>query len=156
MMKRGNSPKISESEGLLEKAIRIAVEAHVGQKDKSGQPYILHPLMVMLRGQTGDEKVAGVLHDVVEDTPWTFATLKAEGFPRRVLYALDCLTRRKKEDYEDFIQRLSSNRLARSVKIADLEDNMDARRLASFTPKDGQRFAKHLRAWHTLIKLEQL
>jgi (p)ppGpp synthase/HD superfamily hydrolase len=155
MMKQGHSPKINQSEGLIEKAIRIAVDGHAGQKDKSGQPYILHPLRVMLRGQTEDEKITGVLHDVVEDTTWTLSALKAEGFPRRVLYALDCLTRREIEGYGSFIQRLARNRLARRVKIADLEDNMDARRLASFTPNDGERFAKYLRAWHTLVKLEQ-
>jgi (p)ppGpp synthase/HD superfamily hydrolase len=153
-MKIGNSPKKGAPKGMLERAIRIAVEAHAGQKDKSGQSYILHPLRVMLRGQTEDEKITGVMHDVVEDTHWTFAALKAEGFPRRVLYALDCLTKRENEGYRGFIQRLSSNRLARRVKIADLEDNMDARRLASFTPKDGERFAKYLRAWRVLIKLE--
>jgi len=155
MMKKGNSPKKRASKGLLEKAIRIAVEAHAGQKDKSGQAYILHPLRLMLRGQTEDERITAVLHDVVEDTPWTLAALKAEGFPRRVLYALDCLTRRDKEGYGDFIQRLSPDRLARMVKIADLEDNMDARRLAKFSPKDTKRFAKYVRAWHALVKLER-
>ena len=155
-MKKGNSPKKRASKGLLEKAIRIAVEAHAGQKDKSGQAYILHPLRLMLRGQTEDERITAVLHDVVEDTPWTLTALKAEGFPRRVLYALDGLTRREKEGYgEIFIQRLSSDRLARRVKITDLEDNMDARRLARFGPKDAKRFAKYPRAWHALDKLER-
>jgi len=81
-MKKGNSPKKRASEGLLEKAIRIAIEAHAGQKDKSGQPYILHPLRLMSHGQTEDERITGVLHDVVEDTPWTIAGLKAEGLSK--------------------------------------------------------------------------
>ena len=79
----------SASGGLVEKAIRIAVEAHAGQKDKSGQPYILHPLRLMLRGLTDDERITGALHDVVEDTPWTLVALMEEGISRRVLYALD-------------------------------------------------------------------
>ena len=81
-MKRGKSPKKIAPGGLLEKAIRIAIEAHAGQKDKSGQPYILHPLRLMLHGQTEDERITGVLHDVVEDTPWTIAALKAEGLSK--------------------------------------------------------------------------
>jgi (p)ppGpp synthase/HD superfamily hydrolase len=99
MIKKGNSPKKGVASGLLEKAIRIAVEAHAGQKDKSGQPYILHPLRLMVHGQTVEERITGVLHDVVEDTPWTLAALKAQGFSKAVLYALDCLTRREKEGY---------------------------------------------------------
>ncbi len=143
------------SEGLLEKAIKIAVEAHARQKDKTGRPYILHPLRVMLRGQTDDEKIVGILHDVVEDTPWTLAGLETEGFPKPLLRALDCLTKRENEGYEDFVKRLAPNRLARRVKIADLEDNMDARRLAGFTSKDSKRFAKYIRAWRTLKALER-
>jgi len=72
-----------------------------------------------------------------------------------VLYSLDCLTRRENKRYEDFIQRLSSNPLTRRVKIADLEDNMDARRLAEISPKDARRFSKYFRAWHGLVKLDQ-
>jgi (p)ppGpp synthase/HD superfamily hydrolase len=70
---------------LLEKAIAIAVEAHRGQKDKSGAPCILHPLRVMTRVTTEDEQIVAILHDVVEDTPWTFEKLAAEGFPQHIL-----------------------------------------------------------------------
>src|SRR5258708_9305379 len=79
----------SASGGLVEKAIRIAVEAHAGQKDKSGQPYILHPLRLMLHGLTDDERITDALHDVVQATPWTLVALMEEGISRRVLYALD-------------------------------------------------------------------
>jgi len=86
MMKQGKSPKIRESDRLLEKAIRIAVEAHAGQQDKSGQPYILHPLRVMLRGQREDEMITAILHVVAEGTTWTLKKLKGEGFPRQVSF----------------------------------------------------------------------
>src|SRR6266436_1907589 len=104
--------------GLLEKAISIAVEAHRGQEDKNGAR----------RVETEAEKIVAVLNDVVEDTDWTFKELKREGFGDQILKALDCLTKREGEEYEDFIQRSASNSLARRVKIADLEDNMDVRR----------------------------
>ena len=80
---------------LLEKAIAIAVEAHRGARDKYGAPYILHPLRVMHRVQTEPEKIVAILHDVIEDTPWTFNRLRAEGFPDEILAALDCVTKRE-------------------------------------------------------------
>lgn len=140
---------------LLEKAISIAVEAHRGQKDKLGHPYILHPLSVMARVDSEAEKVVAILHDVVEDTKWTFEDLKREGFPDDLLQALDCVTKREGEPYEDFIKRSESNVLARRVKIADLEDNMDLRRLKTFTPKDAERFNKYLTAWRHLKGINQ-
>jgi len=73
---------------LLEKALALAVDAHRGQKDPAGKPYILHPLRVMARVQTEDEQVVAILHDVVEDTPWTPEKLAAEGFPPHILEAL--------------------------------------------------------------------
>src|SRR5258705_504312 len=135
---------------LLEKAISIAVEAHRGKKDKVGVPYILHPLSVMNRVETEAEKIVAVLHDVIEDTKWTFEDLKREGFPNDLLQALDCVTKREGESYEDFVKRSASNPIGRRVKIADLEDNMDVRRLKSVTQKDGDRFAKYLAAWRYL------
>jgi len=135
---------------LLEKAINIALEAHRGQKDRYGAPYILHPLRVMARVSTPIEKTVAVLHDVVEDTLWTFAALQREGFPQPVLEALQCVTKRKGEAYEHFVQRSASNRLARKVKLADLEDNMDIRRVAQLTNSNKARFEKYLRAWKAL------
>ncbi len=135
---------------LLEKAIAIAVEAHRGQKDRYGKPYVLHPLRVMARVRSVTEKIVAVLHDVVEDTHWTFADLEKEGFPRPVLDALDCVTKREGEEYEAFVKRSASNSLARTVKLADLEDNMDVRRLLEVTEKDRARLKKYLEAWRTL------
>src|SRR4026209_2917785 len=91
----------SRDMSLLEKAISIAVEAHRGQKDKFDRPYILHPLGVMGRVDTEPEKIVAVLHDVVEDTKVTFEDLKREGFPDDLLNALDCVTKREGEAYED-------------------------------------------------------
>ena len=135
---------------LLEKAISIAVEAHRGQKDKFDRPYILHPLSVMGRVDTEPEKIVAVLHDVVEDTKVTFEDLKREGFPDDLLNALDCVTKREGEAYEDFVKRSDSNPIARRVKIADLEDNMDVRRIRLVTEKDVERINKYLKAWRKL------
>jgi (p)ppGpp synthase/HD superfamily hydrolase len=80
----------------LAKAIEIATSAHKRQKDKSGAEYILHPLRVMERGKTEVEKICGVLHDVVEDSNWTFVTLENEGFSAEVIGVLRCITKKKK------------------------------------------------------------
>ena len=137
---------------LLERAISIAVEAHRGQKDRNGAPYILHPLRMMCRVDTETEKIVAVLHDVVEDTDWTFKDLKREGFGDQILKALDCLTKREAENYGDFVRRSASDDLARRVKIADLEDNMDVRRLRVVSEKDRERLGKYLRAWRQLTR----
>src|SRR5436309_11793205 len=139
---------------LLEKAIILAAEAHKGQVDKAGRPYILHPLRMMAKMKTDSEMIAAVLHDVAEDTRWTMTQLKNEGFPSEVLKAIRCLTKRKGEDYMDFVARAASNPIARKVKIADLEDNMDVRRISNFTSRDGERIAKYTRAWNWLVNLE--
>src|SRR4051794_27877845 len=108
----------------LDRAIEIAAGAHAGQRNKDGDPYILHPIRVMMRVDGLNAKMAGVLHDVVEDTPWTIEQLRAEGFSEEVLSAVDCLTHRDGEEYFDYVARAGSNPLARKVKLADLEDNM--------------------------------
>src|SRR5437016_14147144 len=112
---------------LLDTAIQIAAEAHAGQKQKNGQPYILHPFRVMARVQTEEEKIVAVLHDLIEDTPWTAEQLKQRGFPPHILHALDCVTKRPDDRYEDFVTRSAADPIALRVKLADLEDNMDVR-----------------------------
>ena len=134
----------------LEDAIALAVEAHRGQRDKSGKAYILHPLRVMMRLETDTERMVAILHDVVEDTPWTLERLRGLGYPEEVLSALDCLTKREGETYEAFIERVLPHPLARRVKRADLEDNMDVRRLLAFTPRDAERLARYRAAWARL------
>lgn len=136
----------------LERAIEIATEAHKGQYDKAGNDYIGHPLRVMDMGRTEEEKIVGVLHDVVEDTEWTFAQLAAEGFSQEVIDALQCVTKlSENENYDEFIERVKKNPLATAVKINDLSDNMDIRRLPYLSDKDVKRLKKYLKAYKKLI-----
>ena len=136
----------------LQKAIEIATQAHKGQVDKSGKEYIGHPLRVMEMGRTEEEKIVGVLHDVVEDTDWTFERLEAEGFSKEVIDALRCVTKvSENENYDDFIERVKQNPLAVAVKINDLSDNMDIRRLPYLSDKDVKRLKKYLKAYKKLI-----
>lgn len=135
----------------LQRAIEIATEAHEGQYDKAGKDYIGHPLRVMEMGKTEDEKIAGVLHDVIEDTDWTFEKLEAEGFSSEVIAALRCVTKMtENENYDDFIDRVKKNPLAVAVKINDLTDNMDIRRLPYLSDKDIKRLKKYLKAYKRL------
>ena len=138
---------------LLSKAINIAMQAHAGQVDKIGMPYIGHVMRVMQAGKTIDEKIVGVLHDVVEDTTWTFDALLAEGFPVHIVDALRCVTKLSDDEpYESFINRVKTNPLAVAVKINDLTDNMDIRRLQTLTDADVQRLRKYLKAYQSLVK----
>lgn len=136
---------------MLEKAIQIAVKAHKGQKDKAGQPYILHLLRVMNKGQTATEKICGVLHDLVEDTKWTFNDLQKEGFNNEVIEVLKCVTKTSdNENYEDFINRVITNPIAVKVKLNDLKDNMNIARLTEIKSKDAQRLNKYIKAYNQL------
>lgn len=139
---------------MLEIAISLAFCYHKGQTDKAGQPYVLHLLRVMQKGQTETEKICGVLHDIIEDTECSFRTLEASGFSDEILQVLDCVTKRERESYDDFIQRVAQNPIAIRVKINDLEDNMDITRLSEITEKDKERLNKYLKAYNTLIKLQ--
>ena len=134
----------------LERAIELAVQHHKGQTDKAGQPYILHPLRLMLAMTSEEEQIVAVLHDIVEDTPVTPNDLRQEGFSGAIVAAIECVTKRVGEDYESFIERISHDPLARVVKLADLEDNMDLSRLMEITEKDRERVEKYRRAKVTL------
>lgn len=134
----------------LEEAIHIALEAHRGQRDRAGAPYILHPLRMMLRARTDAERMAAVLHDVVEDTAWSLDDLRARGFPGEVTGAVDALTRRAGESYEAAVERAAAHPVARRVKLADLEDNLDLRRLDAVNEADLERIGRYLRAWRRL------
>ncbi len=135
----------------LERAIEIATEAHHGQYDKAGNDYIGHPLRVMESGKTLDEKIVGVLHDVIEDTNWTFEQLENEGFSNEVMDALRCVTKiSDDEPYDKFIARIKANPLAVAVKLNDLSDNMDIRRLPYLSDKDVKRLKKYLKAYKQL------
>jgi (p)ppGpp synthase/HD superfamily hydrolase len=131
---------------LLEHAIAIATRAHKGQLDKAGAPYILHPLRLMLAMSTEEERLAAVLHDVVEDGGITVGQLRAAGMPDSVVKAVDLLTKRKGQEYDAFIRRLAPNSLARTVKLADLRDNSNLSRIANPTDEDQFRVRKYSQA----------
>ena len=135
----------------LEHAIALAVKAHQGQLDKYGRPYILHPLRVMFRLETELEQIVGVLHDVIEDSDLTFDDLRQMGYSEAVLTALDGVTRREEETYDEFVTRSQAQPVSRRVKLADLEDNMDLRRLpVEMTEEDFERLKRYRRAWERL------
>ncbi len=139
----------------LQRAIEIAVDAHKGQTDKAGQPYILHPLRMMFAVQTKEEKMAAVLHDVVEDSDWTLDQLEAEGFSENVIEAVDRLTRKESDSYERFIEISGGHPVSRAVKIADLTDNMDLSRIKELTEKDDLRMKKYGKAFAILTDDEK-
>ncbi len=135
----------------LEDAIALAVEVHRGQVDKVGQPYVLHALRVMFRLETELERIVGVLHDVVEDSDLTFEDLRQMGYSEAIIAALDRVTRRADETYEEFIARSRTDPVSRRVKLADLEDNMDLRRISrELTEQDFKRLNRYRRAWEQL------
>lgn len=139
---------------MLERAIEIAIGAHKGQLDKSGYPYILHLIRVMEMGRTSQEKICGVLHDLIEDTHWTLEELEQEGFSSEILEVLDCVTKRTGESYEDFIGRILKNPLAIKVKLNDLRDNLDIKRLKTLNNNDMRRLNKYLKAYDILINAD--
>ncbi len=139
----------------LEKAIAIAVKAHAGQTRKNGTPYILHPLRVMFRTTSEDVMTAAVLHDVVEDTEVTLEDLKAEGFSEVVLEALALLTHDDRTPYPKYVKALSTNAIARKVKLSDLMDNMNLKELPAVREKDLERMKKYHEAYKTLQAIEQ-
>jgi hypothetical protein len=135
---------------LFDKAVEIATKAHEGQTDKSGKPYIGHVMRVAQRCKTQKSKVIALLHDVIEDTPITPDELKAEGIPTDIVEAVLTLSRRQDEPYEEYINRVVPHPLCCEVKIADLEDNMDIRRLTEIGESDVIRLKKYHKAWKTL------
>ena len=136
---------------MLEKAILIATNAHKGQLDKGGSPYILHPLRLMFAMHNETEKICAVLHDVIEDTEITLDHLRNEGFSEEVLSVLDALTRRGTETYDEFIGRIIKNKIASNIKLADLRDNMDLSRINNPTQKDYERIEKYHKASNLIL-----
>jgi len=136
---------------MLDKAILIATKSHQGQIDKAGQPYILHPLRVMFSRKNETERICAMLHDVIEDTDITLDCLRSEGFSEEILSALDALTRRDSETYDEFIDRIINNNIASHVKLADLCDNMDILRIKNPTKKDYERIEKYRKAAERIL-----
>ncbi len=137
----------------LEDAIILACSAHRGQFDKGGAPYILHPLRVMLGISGDDQRIAAVLHDVVEDSGIDPAVI-ADRFGDDVAQAVVALSRRDDEDYDAFIERCARNPIARDVKRADIEDNLDLSRLIRITASDRERGEKYRRALDRLEAID--
>ena len=137
----------------LNKAIELAIEAHAGQLDThNGRPYIEHPFRVMNAGSTLYEKITGILHDVIEDTNVTLDQLKEEGFSVAVVDAVDAISRRENESYNSYIDRLQANPIAVRVKINEVTDNMDIRRMNEIRYHDLGRLQKYLQAYKQLTE----
>lgn len=141
---------------LLNEAIALASMAHIGQVDKGGKNYILHPIKVMMLLQSEDEQVAGVLHDIVEDSEFTMETLK-DYFEKRglrisenTLSGIDAVTHRKGECYSDYLDRIKKDPIGRKVKLADLTDNMNIKRIENPTDIDYKRLEKYKKAFEYL------
>ena len=130
----------------LEHAIALAAKAHEGQRDKAGEPYILHPLRMMLKLNTAEERIVAGLHDIVEDCGWSRDRIRAEGFSENVIGAVESVTKRPGEDYDEFVMRAAAHPVGRSVKLADLEDNSDLSRIKNPTQRDIDRIEKYRRA----------
>ena len=111
---------------FLDKAIQIAVDSHSGQTSDNGEPYILHPLRMMLQFDIEEERIVAILHDTIEKTYVDYGFLKDAGFSEEVLFAVDSLTRKPDENYDNYIQRVSKNKLATKIKVIDLRDNISS------------------------------
>ena len=143
MRRRSGGWRGSAAVATLERAIELAARAHAGQRDKGGHPYILHPLRVMMVMNTDAQRMAAVLHDIVEDTPVTFEDLLAEGFSVEVVDAVRALTKHTGETRVDAARRIVRNPVARAVKLADIADNMDLSRIPNPTTRDLERLREY-------------
>lgn len=128
---------------LTKKALKIAFDAHRNQLDKSGIPYVVHPLHLAEQMETEEEICTALLHDVVEDSPYTLQNMEKEGFPDAVLQALELLTRQPDVPYLNYVVQLRKNPIARKVKLADLAHNSDLARLDRVTDRDRRRMLRY-------------
>lgn len=131
---------------MLSEAIRVALDAHEGHEDRSGEPYILHPLRVMLAMKDETMRTAAVLHDVVEDSNITLSELSQRGFPEEVVRLVGTLTRRELESYDDYISRVLLSSDACQIKLEDLKDNMNLSRISNPDRDDFDRLERYERA----------
>lgn len=154
-MRLYREPLFPPNMSALEKAVIIATRAHRGQQDKAGQPYVLHPLRIMVKLDTETEKIVGVLHDVVEDTPVSFNYLIQEGFSQEIISALRLLTHEGDVVYMDYIKEIAENPIALKVKLLDLQDNMDLNRIPDPVEKDFSRLERYREAYQYLTERMQ-
>ena len=136
---------------LLDKAISIAVDSHSGQVNDKAEPYVLHPLRMMFKAVTIEEKIIAVLHDVIEKTTIDLEYLRSAGFSDRIVLAIDALSRRPQESYDRYIDRVRENKLAIKVKIIDLDDNISSLNLGESQDIKSNKFLKYQKARDTLI-----
>ena len=143
-----------DNQELYGKALELCTEKHAGQVDKAGKPYLGH--IARVAGEFYDEKaIVALLHDIVEDTDVNPGELLQKGFTKEIVDAVVAITKKENESYESFIERVGKNKMAREVKIADLEDNMNIRRLPKITEEDMVRLNKYLEAWRYLLSLKK-
>jgi (p)ppGpp synthase/HD superfamily hydrolase len=139
---------MSPASPSIEDAIGLAAHAHRGQRYPSpeGEPYIFHPLRLMLSFVDGVEQMVAVLHDAIEDSDLELADLVEAGYPPSVVRAIDCITHHESETYEDYIERVASSEVARRVKIADLRENLANNRRRPWGPGNAERIVRYERA----------
>ena len=142
--------EISENDAFAYIALAIAKKAHAGQVDKAGVDYMQHPLYVANQVKTEQEKAVALLHDVIEDSDVTADDLLASGLSNEVVAAVQILTKKKGQSYQEYLEKVKSNNLARIVKLADLKHNSDLSRLKSVTNTDYERVKKYKNAIHYL------
>lgn len=128
---------------LVDLAKQLCKVAHKGQIDKGGNDYYLHPYKVAKMCESEKEKTVAYLHDVIEDTSITLDDLRTYGFDDEILNAVDCVTKKPNEGYEEYIQKIKENPLARTVKINDMKHNSQLDRLQVVTQKDIERVLKY-------------
>ena len=133
-------------QSMVDLALSIARKAHEGQLDKAGVDYIEHPIYVASQVDTEEEKAVALLHDVIEDSPFTAEELLLAGLPETVVTAVQILSKKKGQDYQTYLENVKSNSLARVVKLADLKHNSDLSRLETITDKDLERLEKYKKA----------
>jgi len=138
----------------IESAIMIAIKAHENKSDKGGSPYILHPLRIMLEMETEEEMIVALLHDVVEDSKISLKEIAKYNFDKKIISAIKVLTFSIDQNYEDYIKKISKNKLARKIKIADLIDNMNLKRLPNLDQQDFARINKYHNALKHLLENE--
>ena len=129
----------------LSEALAAAIHAHEGQTDKAGRPYIQHICHVVSKMQTKEQMIVAALHDVVEDSDTTIQDIEFD-FGSAVSFAVDCITKRKGEPYQDYLERVMKSPLATVVKLVDLQHNSDLMRLDCVTDEDVKRKYKYLKA----------
>lgn len=131
---------------MTKKALKLCFAAHKDQTDKSGMPYVFHPFHLAEQMPDEDTTIVALLHDVIEDTPYTLDDLRAMGFNEQVLDALALMTHDKRIPYMDYVAKIKGNKIARTVKLADLKHNSDLSRLYNVDEKAMKRIDKYRQA----------